>query len=121
MYTITVVLLLGSLALEIGALKVSVSIPELVKLNDAFWLNCSHQKTGRQHNLAAPDAPTDSATITPAPTSDKQHHQSNEEIYAIKWYKDEEEFYRFLPNAEQKVSIYETNGIQLDVSRPLRS
>lgn len=39
-----------------------------------------------------------------------------DEIYAIKWYKDDEEFYRYLPNAQPKVSIYETNGIQLDVS-----
>lgn len=68
-------------------LKVSVAIPELVKLNDAFWLNCSHH-----------------------------HGDSPEEIYAIKWYKDDEEFYRFLPKAEPQKSIYETNGVQLDVS-----
>lgn len=75
-----------------GALKVSVSIPDLVKLNDAFWLNCSHQsRSGSSGRLGG-------------------------EIYGIKWYKDEEEFYRFLPSAEPKVSIYETNGIQLDVS-----
>lgn len=69
----------------IEALKVSVAIPELVKLNEGFWINCSHQT-------------------------------ELEDIYAIKWYKDDEEFYRYLPNASPKVSIYQTNGIQLDVS-----
>lgn len=85
-----------------NALKVAVSIPDLVKLNDAFWLNCSHQTS----KSIAPENYLGSSSAA-RPTS---------EIYAIKWYKDEEEFYRFLPNAEPKVSIYETNGIQLDVS-----
>lgn len=90
---IVATLLAPSRHIMAGALKVSVSIPDLVKLNDAFWLNCSHQ-------TCAGDA----------------EPRAVGEIYAIKWYKDEEEFYRFLPNAEPRVSIYETNGIQLDVS-----
>lgn len=48
--------------------------------------------------------------------NNNQEQEEQEEIYAIKWYKDDEEFYRFLPNATPKVSIYDTNGIQLDVS-----
>ena len=91
--------LLGSSQIEnkVSALKVSVSIPELVKLNDPFWLNCSHH---RAHlDLMEP-----------------KRTAKVDEIYAIKWYKDDEEFYRFLPNAEPKISVYETNGIQLDVS-----
>lgn len=84
------------------ALKVSVIVPELVKVNDAFWLNCSHQRE-----------PINSHEET---SSDHWRRSRMADIYAIKWYKDNEEFYRFLPNAEPKVSIYETNGIQLDVS-----
>lgn len=83
-----------------ASLKVSVSIPELVKLNDAFWLNCSHNQASRFHARPGLQGP------------------ASERIYSIKWYKDEEEFYRYLPSAEPKVSIYETNGISLDVSRP---
>lgn len=92
------------LALGVNALKVSVSIPELVKLNDAFWLNCTHQKQQQQQQQQPNLIQTESGS------------GGNEEIYAIKWYKDDEEFYRYLPNAQPKVSIYETNGIQLDVS-----
>lgn len=100
----------------IEALKVSVSIPELVKLNDAFWLNCSHSKTSlglqqQEHSTTGNNNNNDQLF-----SSDKRDPNNGEEIYAIKWYKDDEEFYRFLPNAQPKVSIYETNGIQLDVS-----
>lgn len=81
-------LLVAAIQLLVAAnsLRVSVAIPELVKLGDQFWLNCSAAQ------------------------------QNENEIYAIKWYKDDVEFYRFLPSAEPKVSVYETNGIQLDVS-----
>lgn len=103
----------------IEALKVSVSIPELVKLNDAFWLNCSHHSKLSSLGLQQQDQTTTTTTTNdqPFPTGDMQEQRNDkDEIYAIKWYKDDEEFYRFLPNAQPKVSIYETNGIQLDVS-----
>lgn len=100
----------------IETLKVSVSIPELVKLNDAFWLNCSHHSKLSSLGLQQQDQAT-TTNDQPFPTSDMQEQRNDkDEIYAIKWYKDDEEFYRFLPNAQPKVSIYETNGIQLDVS-----
>lgn len=75
-----------------------MAVPELVKLNDPFWLNCTHkhQQLGPQASSAETDPERD--------------------IYSIKWYKDDEEFYRYLPKAEPRVSTYETNGIQLDVS-----
>lgn len=78
------------------AMKVSVSIPELVKLNDPFWLNCTHSMLTSEQ--------------------DTSQTKASDDIYSIKWYKDDEEFYRYLPKAEPKVSTYETNGIQLDVS-----
>lgn len=93
-------ILMGDLG---NSLKVSTSVPELVRLNDGFWLNCTHRQRSWEAQLAVDGI-----------------HQSGDlrDIYAIKWYKDDEEFYRFLPNAEQRerVSIYETNGVQLDVS-----
>lgn len=88
------VLLLANWAPGQQAIKLSVAVPELVKLNDPFWLNCS------QH--------------TRQPATDNQ--EPGDDIYSIKWYKDDEEFYRYLPKAEPQVSTYETNGIQLDVS-----
>lgn len=89
-----------------NGLKVSVSIPKLVKLNDAFWLNCTHKQEYQ------PQATDPNNNLVGA----RQGKEESDDIYAIKWYKNDEEFYRYLPNAQPKVSIYETNGIQLDVS-----
>lgn len=93
------------------ALTISASIPDLVKLNDGFWLNCTHQTRvpTTEFKTAAASSPT---------TNSNDGDKLEEEIYAIKWYKDDEEFYRYLPRAEQKVSIYETNGVHIDVSSP---
>lgn len=96
---------------QIDALKLNVAIPELVKLGDSFWLNCSSVRYTAETNK--PNNFQDHHQLSDATT---KVNNNNNEIYSIKWYKDEEEFYRFLPNAEPKVSIYETNGIQLDVS-----
>lgn len=131
-------------ARTVQALKVSVAIPDLVKLNDPFWLNCSQFGAPSSQLTSEQMGPKwDRATAKKVATGrsslgrmDSLRNSSGElaelgdnlqelgaridgkgsEIYAIKWYKDEEEFYRYLPNAEPKVSIYETNGIQLDVS-----
>lgn len=91
--TTVIIILLWDFFTLVSSLRISISAPELVKQNDAFWLNCSYEKL----NLKTAE--------------------TNEEIYAIKWFKDNEEFYRYLPNSRPKVSTYPTNGIQLDVSR----
>ena len=98
--------------LRCNALKVSVSIPELVKINDAFWLNCSHDKQSLHQQQQLPNSEQQPI----GSVGGANYEGQKEDIYAIKWYKDDEEFYRFLPNAQPKVSIYETSGIQLDVS-----
>lgn len=37
-------------------------------------------------------------------------------LYSIKWYKDQEEIYRFLPSNRPSQSVYETDGLFIDVS-----
>lgn len=37
-------------------------------------------------------------------------------IYSVKWYKDGEEFYRFVPKAEKRQNKYDFDGIKVDVS-----
>lgn len=106
------------------ALKVTVAIPELVKLNDAFWLNCTHNS-----NIHSNNNNINSNIRAPSLNNHAPSHQNNhsslarassdgnyQQIYSIKWYKDEEEFYRFLPGGEPRVSYYETKGVQPDVS-----
>ena len=41
----------------------------------------------------------------------------NEEVlYSVKWYKDGEEFYRFVPRANSPQNSYSFDGIKVDVS-----
>lgn len=100
-----------------SGLKMSISLPELVRVNDAFWLNCSHNSMKNNQNEIrnqsnamlyddAREINTSETTRTPG------------DIYAIKWFKDDDLFYRFLPNSPSPQSVfYETQGIQIDVSR----
>lgn len=81
------------IASDSAALRLSLSVPELVRVNDGFWLNCSHE-----HKLTGAD-----------------------QIYAIKWFKDNEEFFRFLPNERPQLSFFETPGLQVDVSNSAHS
>lgn len=39
------------------------------------------------------------------------------QLYSIKWYKDQEEIYRFLPTADTPKTKYEASGLNLQVSR----
>ena len=40
-----------------------------------------------------------------------------EELYSVKWYKDGNEFYRFIPGErDQKVTVFSLPGVQVDVS-----
>lgn len=40
----------------------------------------------------------------------------NASLYAVKWYKDHEEFYRFVPKAKPQANSYEVEGVYVDVS-----
>lgn len=39
-----------------------------------------------------------------------------EVLYAVKWYKDDEEFYRFVPKSNPPQHSYKVDGIKVDVS-----
>ena len=40
-----------------------------------------------------------------------------EELYSVKWYKDGNEFYRYIPGErDQKVTVFNMPGVRVDVS-----
>ena len=45
-----------------------------------------------------------------------QFDMEGDTLYSVKWYKDDREFYRFVPNDRPKLQVFETEGIQVDVS-----
>lgn len=40
-----------------------------------------------------------------------------DELYSVKWYKDNVEFYRFMPSYKPSAQMYSLSGVFLDVSR----
>lgn len=44
------------------------------------------------------------------------HDLTDTQLYSIKWYKDSEEIYRFLPSNKPTHAAYETDGLTIDVS-----
>ena len=37
-------------------------------------------------------------------------------LYSVKWYKNGEEFFRFMPSMEKKYEVFPVNGVTIDVS-----
>jgi hypothetical protein len=48
-----------------------------------------------------------------------EYDLENGNLYSVKWYKDEGEFFRYTPDYEPHRRTFPTPGITLDVSRPL--
>ncbi|KAG8191442.1 hypothetical protein JTE90_020694 [Oedothorax gibbosus] len=40
----------------------------------------------------------------------------SEPLYAVKWYKDEREFFRYVPETEPAMKVFARNGLDVDVS-----
>lgn len=39
-----------------------------------------------------------------------------EKLYTVKWYKDGNEFYRFLPGESPEIQVFDVTGVHVDVS-----
>ena len=45
-----------------------------------------------------------------------QHELESDTLYSVTWYKDHEEFYRYVPSAKPTKHSYVLEGIKVDVS-----
>ena len=45
-----------------------------------------------------------------------QFDMEGDTLYSVKWYKNDHEFYRWVPNDRPKLQVFKTEGIQVDVS-----
>ena len=45
------------------------------------------------------------------------YNLENSKLYSVKWYKDGQEFFRFMPSMENKIEVFQVNGVYVDVSR----
>ncbi|EFN81523.1 hypothetical protein EAI_11448 [Harpegnathos saltator] len=67
---------------------------------------------GRETTVVVPPTPTHSPRMPPQGTYDLEA----ETLYTISWYKDNEEFYRYIPKAELTKHSYPVEGVKVDVS-----
>jgi len=42
-----------------------------------------------------------------------------ENLYSVKWYKNGDEFFRYLPKSKPKIQVFEKRGIYIDVSNQI--
>jgi len=49
---------------------------------------------------------------------EEDQREEGEALYAIKWYKDNEEFYRYVPKARPPKTSYRVDGVRVIVSTP---
>lgn len=55
------------------------------------------------------------------PYDSNEQSDEGETLYSVKWYKDNEEFYRYVPKANPTQHSYKVDGIKVDVSILLTS
>lgn len=48
--------------------------------------------------------------------SNEQADDHGEKLYSVKWYKDNEEFYRYVPQSTPPQHSYKVEGVRVDVS-----
>lgn len=48
--------------------------------------------------------------------AEEKFYETSEALYSVKWYKDNEEFYRYLPKSNPPQHSYRVEGIRVDVS-----
>ncbi|XP_041987071.1 uncharacterized protein LOC121738872 [Aricia agestis] len=46
-----------------------------------------------------------------------QYDLEGEELYSVKWYKDGQEFYRYVPSNTETISYFPMTGVMVDISR----
>ncbi|XP_058130420.1 uncharacterized protein LOC131284377 [Anopheles ziemanni] len=120
--TDTMLLLNGWIGVLLGFLSVSetlglklktVRIPTYKFRSESALLECHYELNGARKGHGSLDG------------SNRRHHgyqsdylsepyEEEEKLYSIKWYKDNEEFYRYVPSASQPIKSYKIEGIRVD-------
>lgn len=76
----------------------NIKIPQYKFRGDTAMLECDYQLNGK------PDSDDD--IIENSNFNYHDHHQEVETLYSVKWYKDGEEFYRFVPKSNPPQNSY---------------
>jgi hypothetical protein len=89
-----------------------VFIPSYRFRNENALLECNFQLNRRNDDLNEQEN-------TYIFDTNSENDDKNEALYSVKWYKDNEEFYRYVPRANPPQNSYKVDGIKVDVSKCL--
>lgn len=106
---------------------INLDAPELALLGDTIQLDCffslqdtdsNHEKADRQIWAGQNSKLSSQQRNKIGPEVGKHEVEaSGEQVYAVKWYKDEREFFRYLAQDWPRKQSFSTDGIKVDVSR----
>lgn len=127
LFTVAIIMQIGvNLLNQCNALRmINLDAPQMALQGDTIQLSCSYSLF---ESLPAPIARKSNlkSTQTSQRTEPELSHlrsslvaEANERIdsiYAIKWYKDEREFYRYLTKDWPQKQAFATDGLNIDVS-----
>ncbi|XP_062712999.1 uncharacterized protein LOC109428027 [Aedes albopictus] len=117
----------GSLALRLK----TVHIPPYKHRGESALLQCQYELKGQQSHNGHHSYHSPNQQQRGRPWNDSaggyRHHVyhdhdyysdsesgGDERLYSIQWYKDNEEFYRYVPSASQPIKSYKIEGIRVD-------
>ena len=93
----------------------SVSIPVYKFRGDHAILECNYELNNNNFNYNS-NSNSNNNKRHDEYDSEEQKDDGREHLYSVKWYKDNEEFYRFVPKANPPKHSYKVEGIRVDVS-----
>nr|XP_040226582.2 uncharacterized protein LOC120951763 [Anopheles coluzzii]XP_040226583.2 uncharacterized protein LOC120951763 [Anopheles coluzzii]XP_040226585.2 uncharacterized protein LOC120951763 [Anopheles coluzzii]XP_040226586.2 uncharacterized protein LOC120951763 [Anopheles coluzzii]XP_040226587.2 uncharacterized protein LOC120951763 [Anopheles coluzzii]XP_040226588.2 uncharacterized protein LOC120951763 [Anopheles coluzzii]XP_040226589.2 uncharacterized protein LOC120951763 [Anopheles coluzzii]XP_0 len=110
---ISVLLGILSISVSLGLKLKTVRIPPYKFRGESALLECHYELNGQRKGPSSLES------------GNRRHHgyqndylgeryEEEEKLYSIKWYKDNEEFYRYVPSASQPIKSYKIEGIRVD-------
>lgn len=93
-----------------------VSIPAYKKKGESALLECKYELRKHRPNLDAIVKYKMQYDDGLDDEDDGDLLSAGEALYSVKWYKDNEEFYRYLPKSNPPQHSYRVEGIRVDVS-----
>lgn len=66
--------------------------------------------------LGLVSACSDDESITPSGYFCYSYDLESEKLYSVSWYKDNEEFYKYVPSSDRSQHSYQVEGVEVDVS-----
>uniref|UniRef100_A0A182MRR3 Ig-like domain-containing protein n=1 Tax=Anopheles culicifacies TaxID=139723 RepID=A0A182MRR3_9DIPT len=97
----------------IGLRLTTVRIPTYKFRGESALLECHYELNG-QRKVRESKSYGGNLRHHAYQTNYLEPFEEEEKLYSIKWYKDNEEFYRYVPSASQPIKSYKIEGIRVD-------